>query len=684
MLRRYRSWLWYLTCIHIILAVAFAYAYLAYGWFESATLGKVQHRRRIYVEGPHFVSQKPFGLFPRAEGLLKEPFKNNAWTIESADGFSMYESKPTWWHVPLAHIPTRVRAVFLFSEDRLFYNHPGVDLKALFRAAYISLTSLGNSVQGGSTIAMQVAKHCLLEYGERPTRSLVGGPIRKIREALLALRLTQVEGRYRILDFYFNHAYLGRGSYGIGPASHDFFRKKPQRLTLGQAAWLAVQLPSPKSNPRTKRFLAQSERRRRRLLQSMHDAGLITTRDLSRAKKRVVIYPPVLLSRRTPTMSAPQSAGAVFHAIEPIIKRFGLPGAAHTVRQLAPYPPFPLHIRTSVHATLSWRLYDAARPVITRGISYAAIVLVDGKPAALLGGAPYVFNYALQARRQVGSVSKLFFYDVVWRKGFVTPNTLIEDSDMPKPRRKRKLYRPRNNDGRLHGKIQHKVCLSRSMNKCSYRSLWGERTWRERKSITRSLIRDFAFPWQQKAVSERRFMKNFMLDESVPLGTWSATPWEVAAMLEKGFRDHVLTLNDMIDSWNGKLNKQTAQPSTPVRGLSRPLALALAKAVRATAPKAIAKDPDFILAAKTGTTDGGRDSWFAGFILQRKDLNQKTIRPRITFVVWAGYPDNRAAGLYGGEVHGPVFGRFLQNPRVQTALRTLLERRSQLYVRRER
>jgi hypothetical protein len=172
------------------------------------------------------------------------------------------------------------------------------------------------------------------------------------------------------------------------------------------------------------------------------------------------------------------------------------------------------------------------------------------------------------------------------------------------------------------------------------------------------LVERFGFPWQHVAPRHlTHFYSVFTADETVPLGTWQATPFEVTAMLEKGFRGSPLTPDQLILTWNGKpLASGVILPSP---GLSQTLCKALRGAVAVTAPQAGLHEPAWLLAAKTGTTDGGRDAWFAGFLLTAQPSHQATIYPRITFVVWAGYDDNRPAGLYGGHVHGPILGRFL-------------------------
>jgi len=123
-------------------------------------------------------------------------------------------------------------------------------------------------------------------------------------------------------------------------------------------------------------------------------------------------------------------------------------------------------------------------------------------------------------------------------------------------------------------------------------------------------------------------------------------------MLEQGFRGSHLTPDQLILTWNGRPLAPAAAASSP--GLSQALFKALRGAVAVTAPQAVLPGPAWILTAKTGTTDGGRDAWFAGFLLTAQQRHQAPLRPRITLVVWAGYDDNRPAELYGGRVHGPI------------------------------
>ena len=220
------GWRWgcFLACTLLgcgLLVGGALYGYLQHGWFESAYLGQTLHLRHIHQEGLHYRSKPAFGLFPKAQGLLDEPFTENAWHITSVDGHTLYHKPPTWRAVKLSHIPPAVRRPFLLREDQRFDQHRGVDLRA-------GIKTITGRKQGGSTIAMQVAKLCLIEYGAQPASSGLCLGVRKVREMLLAWRLVKVEGREKVLAYYLNHAPMGPGIHGIGPAAWEYFRKTLQ------------------------------------------------------------------------------------------------------------------------------------------------------------------------------------------------------------------------------------------------------------------------------------------------------------------------------------------------------------------------------------------------------------------------------------------------------------------------
>jgi len=586
----------------------------------------------------------------------------------SADGHRLYHRPATWWAVPMKRIPKHVRAALIFQEDQRFAQHAGVDPRAFVRA--MAKTLMGKR-QGASTIPMQVAKHCLLDYGTLPARRGLHGIIRKGRNMLLAWRLVHVEGREKILEYYLNHATMGPGELrGIGPAAWSYFRKKPHELSL-EATQLAVLLRSPSRSVRAHPHRARYEAQRKTLLRRMYEAGAIDRSAYHTALRSPKIYPP---DKYPIGITMPQSVATAFRAIDPMLRQFDLGGTPQALRYRQ---PFPLHVRVSLHAALSWRFDEAMAPALADPeLKYAVVILVDGRPVVLFDGHLDLYHYVFQARRQVGSVSKLFFYDAVWQLGYIQPHTIVADGDMSESLRQRlsrPRYHPHNDDGRWRAPLAHHESLSQSVNKIAYRTTWGERTQAQRLTIARTLVHRFAFPWYH--VTDRsihHFVHTFTADESVALDTWQASPFDVAGMLEQGFRGVSLSHDHLILSWNGE---PVSQPNaTAERRISQHLLSALQDAVAATAPQAVLHDPHWALAAKTGTTDGGCDAWLVGFLLTVPQTRQVPIHPRITFVVWAGYDDNRPAGLYGGAIHGPVFSRFLQDAHVKTVFRSLLQK----------
>src|SRR5215468_9278872 len=138
--------------------------------------------------------------------------------------------------VDLADIPVHVRKAFVAAEDKRFYQHKGIDERALIRAFIGNLAQSGRP-QGGSTITQQVVKNLLV--GEDVTYE------RKMREMVLAARVEQTLTKSEILELYLNSAYLGRASWGVGMAARNYFGKSIQALTVGEGALLAALTKGP-------------------------------------------------------------------------------------------------------------------------------------------------------------------------------------------------------------------------------------------------------------------------------------------------------------------------------------------------------------------------------------------------------------------------------------------------------
>lgn len=191
--------------------------------------------------------------------------------------------------VPLKAMPKRVVDAFLSAEDKNFYSHTGVDITGIARAIRNNVINYGQgkSLVGGSTITQQVVKNFLLTN----EKSLE----RKVKEAILAIRITQTYSKDKILELYLNEIYLGLGSYGVAAAAQNYFGKSLEELTVEEAALLASQPKAPNLyNP--KKSYDSALQRRNWVLSRMLEDGHITASEAQEATKK-----PITLKSRDVT-----------------------------------------------------------------------------------------------------------------------------------------------------------------------------------------------------------------------------------------------------------------------------------------------------------------------------------------------------------------------------------------------
>ncbi len=168
--------------------------------------------------------------------------------------------------VPISRIPQILKEAFIAAEDSRFYSHPGIDVIGIFRALLKNIEA-GGVVQGGSTITQQVTKSFLLT----PERSYS----RKIKEAILAYRISKAFSKDEILFLYLNQIYLGHGAYGIEAASENYFGKPVTDLNLAECALLAG-LPQAPTKYSPFRYPDRAKQRQIYVLHRMAAEGYIT------------------------------------------------------------------------------------------------------------------------------------------------------------------------------------------------------------------------------------------------------------------------------------------------------------------------------------------------------------------------------------------------------------------------
>jgi penicillin-binding protein 1A len=199
--------------------------------------------------------------------------------VHAADGSLVAEyARERRLYIPIQAVPKLVINAFLAAEDRNFYQHGGLDFTGIVRAAiaFVQNYGSGRRPQGASTITQQVAKNFLLTNEVSLTR--------KLKEALLALKIERTYSKDKILELYLNEIYLGLGAYGIAAASLTYFDKSVNELTIPEAAYLAT-LPKAPNNYNPFRQRERALERRNWVIDRMAEAGFIKEADAEKAKK---------------------------------------------------------------------------------------------------------------------------------------------------------------------------------------------------------------------------------------------------------------------------------------------------------------------------------------------------------------------------------------------------------------
>ncbi len=181
-------------------------------------------------------------------------------------------------YIPIQAVPKMVINAFLAAEDKNFYEHNGLDFGGIIRAGILYLQTYGSGrrPQGASTVTQQVAKNFLLTNEVSLQR--------KVKEALLSLKIERAYSKEKILELYLNEIYLGLGAYGVAAASLLYFDKSVHELSIAEAAYLAT-LPKAPNNYNPFRQKDRALERRNWVLDQMVITGAIKTADAEKAKK---------------------------------------------------------------------------------------------------------------------------------------------------------------------------------------------------------------------------------------------------------------------------------------------------------------------------------------------------------------------------------------------------------------
>ena len=198
--------------------------------------------------------------------------------IHASDGNLIAEfARERRIYVPFTAIPDRVIQAFISAEDKNFYQHGGLDIQGIVRAAVTNLSSMqsGGRKVGASTITQQVAKNFLLTSDQTMER--------KLKEAILAIRIERAFTKEQILELYLNEIYLGAGAYGVAAAAQTYWDKSLPELSIADVAYLAT-LPKAPSNYNPFRYPERAIARRNWVIDRMVENGFVTPQDGEAAK----------------------------------------------------------------------------------------------------------------------------------------------------------------------------------------------------------------------------------------------------------------------------------------------------------------------------------------------------------------------------------------------------------------
>ena len=337
--------------------------------------------------------------------------------------------------VTVKQLPPHVTQAFLAIEDRRFYSHFGMDPIGIARALWSNIG--GGSRQGGSTITQQLAKITYLNYERNMGR--------KLRELLIAFWLEGWLTKDEILERYLSNVYFGDNVYGLRAASLHYFNRKPEKLTVPQAAMLAGMVKAPSRLAPTKN-LKGAQTRSNVVMGAMVDAKYLTDAERDRLR-------PATLDLSNKSYS---QSGTYF-----------ADWATPQVRDMAEEGYTEQRVKTTLDARLQAM---ATRAVNGAGLGNAQVALVamrsNGEVVAMVGGRSYkasTFNRVTQAKRQPGSTFKLFTYLAAMRAG-KSPDDLISDAPITTGD-----YRPKNY-GNSYGKdITLKQAFAKSSNVAAVR-----------------------------------------------------------------------------------------------------------------------------------------------------------------------------------------------------------------------
>jgi penicillin-binding protein 1A len=479
------------------------------------------------------------------------------------------------YYVNYHEIPRNLRNAVLATEDRKFFNHFGIDVWGIIRAAFANFKA-GRTVQGGSTITQQLAKIVFLQ----PKRNIQ----RKLQEALLAIELETKYTKEQIFAIYLNRVYLGSGLYGIDSAAKYYFGKNVQDLNLYESAIIAGLLKAPsKFSPTNNPEL--SGHRAYQVLYNMLEEGYINKNQIDQALSAPVILNTTMLG----SVRRDYFTNWIYEQVDNYVS-----GNDQDV---------------VVKTTLDSKIQNITRNIVNeqlkavdekRNVSQGASVILDrsGQILSMVGGKEYKgssFNRVTQAMRQPGSAFKVFVYAAAMEKGY-SPEDIIEDKAISYG-----TWSPKNFNKNFLGEITLEEAFAKSINTAAVQ-------------LANSVGIDNVIKTAHRMGIHSRLDQNLALALGVSSVTLLEITSSIGTIANNGYLVEPYAIRYIMNNKTGEF-LYVRPASEQIRAISEDVTAKMQFLLQRAVEGGTARNvkSDFKISGKTGTSQDFRDAWFIGY-----------------------------------------------------------------------
>lgn len=556
-------------------------------------------------------------------------------------------------YLSIDNIPETAKEAIVSIEDKKFYEHNGIDLKAIVRAA-ISLVEKEEITQGGSTITQQLSRNIFLTHTVSWER--------KVEEIFISLRLEKIYSKEDILEFYLNNVYFANGYYGIEAASIGYFNKPSSELTLSEVAFLCA-IPNNPTVYDPRKNMENTLKRRDRILAEMLKDGKISETECTQAKQENIILEDMEVHSAgtyvdsyvnyCATRALMKKNGFVFKnefADEAEEKEYKALYEEEYDKWSEKLVTDGYRIYTTINREMQEKLQRSVDESMYGFVTQkedgvynvqAAATCIDnesGRVKAIVGGRSQdnvesSFNRAYQSKRQPGSsIKPLLVYAPALEKGYTANSTLkdVKTADGPA-----------NSGNAYSGSISLRSAVEKSRNAAA---------WSLYQAITPSYAMQYLLNMEFSGISKDDYNLSTALGgfttgfSTVEMASGYATlenngVFRTPTCIEKILDSNGNVIIDNVGSEKQVYTEETAKEMTDI--LEGVL-------IRGTGAKRRLKS--MTAAAKTGTTNDNKDGWFCGYTAY------------YTTAVWVGFDiPQELEDLSGSTYPGEIWNTFMED-----------------------